>query len=56
MYRVAIISEGPSDHAIILSIIDSYLGTPEKEIRRLDPNTANERRVAGPNAWLCSGQ
>jgi len=25
MYRVAIISEGPSDHAIILSIIDSYL-------------------------------
>jgi len=35
---------------------DTYVGTPEKEIRRLDPNTANERRVAGPNAWLCSGQ
>jgi hypothetical protein len=34
----------------------SEVGTPEKEIRRLDPNTANERRVAGPNAWLCSGQ
>jgi len=33
-----------------------YLGTPEKGIRRLDPNTANERCVVGPNAWLYSGQ
>jgi hypothetical protein len=33
-----------------------FLGTPEKGIRRLDPNTANERHVVGPNAWLYSGQ
>jgi len=32
------------------------VGTPEKGIRRLDPDTANERRVVGPNAWLYSGQ
>ena len=34
----------------------AHLGSPEKGIRRLDPNTANERRVVGPNAWLYSGQ
>jgi hypothetical protein len=33
-----------------------YIGAPEKGIRRLDPNIANERRVVGPNAWLYSGQ
>ncbi|MCP9887324.1 hypothetical protein KBY96_05160 [Cyanobium sp. ATX 6A2] len=33
-----------------------YVGTPEKGIRRLDPNTANERRVVCPDAWLYSGQ
>jgi len=32
------------------------LGPPEKANRRLDPNTANKRRVVGPNAWLYSGQ
>jgi hypothetical protein len=32
------------------------VGTPEKGIRRLDPNTAKERRVVGPNAWLYRGQ
>ena len=34
----------------------SHLGTPEKGIRRLDPNTANERRIVGPDSWLYSGQ
>jgi hypothetical protein len=32
------------------------VGTPEKGIRRLDPNAANERRVVCPGAWLYSGQ
>jgi len=40
-------------HLLVLAV---RLGTPEKGIRRLDPNTANERRVVGPNAWLYSGQ
>jgi len=34
----------------------SDLGTPEKGIRRLDPKTAHERRVVGPDSWLYSGQ
>ena len=29
-----------------------YLGTSEKGIHRLDPNTANERRDVFPGAWL----
>ena len=39
-----------------LGAVSHYVGTPEKGIRRLDPNTANKRRVVGPNAWLYSGQ
>jgi hypothetical protein len=35
---------------------EGYPGTPEKGISRLDPNTANERRVVGPDSWLYSGQ
>jgi type I restriction enzyme S subunit len=30
----------------------TYLGTSEKGIHRLDPNTANERRDVFPGAWL----
>jgi hypothetical protein len=29
-----------------------HLGTSEKGIHRLDPNTANERRDVFPGAWL----
>jgi hypothetical protein len=34
----------------------TYVGTPEKGIRGLDPNTANKRRVVGQKAGLYSGQ
>jgi hypothetical protein len=32
--------------------LDLSLGTSEKGIHRLDPNTANERRDVFPGAWL----
>ena len=37
-------------------VTHDYIGTPEKGIRRLDPKTAHERRVVGPDSWLYSGQ
>jgi hypothetical protein len=35
-----------------LGYIGAYVGTSEKGIHRLDPNTANERRDVFPGAWL----
>ncbi len=32
--------------------VNGYVGTSEKGIHRLDPNTANERRDVFPGAWL----
>ena len=61
--RVAATIHGCGTHQEIIvarfrAILKSrnYLGTPEKGIRRLDPKTAHERRVVGPDSWLYSGQ